>query len=148
MCTHSQAQGSDAASVVPLYLPSTHWQLADPALLVKLCSGQDAHGSLLYPSLNVPLGHSVKRETSTYHSAHSTGIAHQSAQIKFKVGQKMLSVVWFNPAYNTSLRLEVVHLYKVCAAAATQCIQCIPAEPVIGLVECCHSAHTTTTHCP
>ena len=53
MYTHSQAQGSDA--VVPLYLPSTHWQLADPVTL-----RQGAHGSLLYPSLNVPLGHSVQ----------------------------------------------------------------------------------------
>ena len=60
MCTHSQAQGSDADSVVPLYLPSTHWQLADPVALVKLYSGQDAHASLLCPSLNVPLGHSVQ----------------------------------------------------------------------------------------
>ena len=65
-CMHSQAQGSDADSTVPLYLPSTHWQLVEPVTVVKLCSGQDAHGSLLYPSLNVPLGHSVKGEAKTH----------------------------------------------------------------------------------
>ncbi len=69
MYTHSQAQGSDADSVVPLYHPSTHWQLADPVTLVKLYSGQDAHGSLLYPSLNVPLGHSVKEAANTIQHA-------------------------------------------------------------------------------
>ena len=75
-CMHSRAQGSDADSVVPLYLPSTHWQLADPITLVKLYSGQDAHGSLLCPPLNVPLGHSVKGETNTYHSTHCASIAY------------------------------------------------------------------------
>ena len=62
---HSRAHGSDADSTVPLYLPSTHWQLVEPVTLVKLCSGQDAHGSLLCPSLNVSLGHSVKGEANT-----------------------------------------------------------------------------------
>ena len=75
-CMHSQAHGSDADSTVPLYLPSTHWQLVEPVTLVKLCSGQDAHRSLLCPSLNVPLGHSVKGEPNTYHSKHSTSIAY------------------------------------------------------------------------
>ena len=59
---HSQAHGSDTDSVVPLYRPSTHWQLAEPVMLVKLYSGQGAHASLPYPSLNVPSGHSVRRE--------------------------------------------------------------------------------------
>ena len=75
-CMHSQAHGSDADSTVPLYLPSTHWQLVEPVTVVKLCSGQDAHGSMLCPSLNVPLGHSVKGEANTYHSKHSASIAY------------------------------------------------------------------------
>ena len=73
-CMHSRAQGSDADSTVPLYLPSTHWQLVEPVTVVKLCSGQDAHGSLLCPSLNVPLGHSVKGEANTYHSKQSASL--------------------------------------------------------------------------
>ena len=79
-CMHSRAQGSDADSTVPLYLPSTHWQLVEPVTVVKLCSGQDAHGSLLCPSLNVPLGHSVKGEANTYHSKHSASIAYSGLQ--------------------------------------------------------------------
>ena len=79
-CMHSRAHGSDADSTVPLYLPSTHWQLVEPVTLVKLCSGQDAHGSLLCPSLNVPLGHSVKGEANTYHSKHSASIAYSGLQ--------------------------------------------------------------------
>ena len=81
-CMHSRAHGSDADSTVPLYLPFTHWQLAEPVTLAKLCSGQDEHPSLLYPSLNVPLGHSVKEAASTYHSTHCAGIVYISHQSK------------------------------------------------------------------
>ena len=68
---HSQAHGSDADSVVPLYRLSTHWQLGEPVVLAKLYSGQDTHASFLYPSLNVPAGHSVRRENKTHTSKES-----------------------------------------------------------------------------
>ena len=144
---HSRAQGSDADSTVPLYLPFTHWQLAEPVTLLKLCSRQDAHGSLLYPSLNVPLGHSVKEAANTYQSTHSACIAYHISPNQIQ-SRTVMVVDGF--VYNTSepssctpvqdcVQLQPHSVYS---------IQCTPAEPVIGLVECCHSAHTTTTYCP
>ena len=111
-CMHSRAHGSDADSVVPLYLPSTHWQLADPVALVKLCSGQDAHGSLLCPSLNVPLGHSVKEAANTYHSTCYASIAYHISPNQIQ-SRTVKCFRWFRPAYKTSLSLAAVHLCKI-----------------------------------
>ena len=117
-CMHSRAHGRDADSTVPLYLLFMHWQLAEPVTLVKLCSGQDAHGSLLYPSLNVPLGHSMKEAANTYQSTHSACIAYHISPNQIQ--SRTVMVVDGFVQLTIPLSLAVVHLCKtVCSCNHT-----------------------------